>query len=202
MAIQWTPPQNEPSGWYSIASDLYSHEISAISNRTNVFFVFQTILVGGIVFAFQASLGYLFPYLLFAISVIGSLYCLLHSLSGGLVARSARQWRQYMRNLESNDQNTPWRWFYSEYERLQGNRVLLERTPLPMMWLTAPIIFAAVWVGVSLYPVIRTYFDSTFAASSYRPAVFAVGLVAVLTTLAMLITLVVRLFLWRRDRQT
>jgi hypothetical protein len=202
MTIQWTPPGEEPSGWYSVASDLYSHEISAISDRTNVFFVFQTILVGGIVFAFQASLGYLFPYLLFAISVIGSLYCLLHSLSGGLVARSARQWRQYMRNLESNNQNTPWQWFYSEYERLQGNRVLLERTPLPMMWLTAPIIFAFVWVGASSYPLIRAYFDSTFAASCYRLAVFVAGWIAVLTTLAMLITLIIRLFLWQRDRQT
>jgi len=200
MATQWTPPQNEPSGWYSVASDLYSQEISAISNRTNVFFVFQTILVGGIVFAFQVSLGYIFPYLLFVISVIGSLYCFLHSLSGGLVASSARQWRQYMRNLETNDQNTPWKFFYNEYERLHGNKVLLERTPLPMMWLTAPTIMATVWLGVSLYPLVRSYYDSTFALSGIWGLI--VGWIAVITAFVMLVILIVRIFLWRKDRQT
>lgn len=199
MATQWTPPQNEPSGWYSVASDLYSQEISAISNRTNVFFVFQTILIGGIVFAFQASLGYIFPYLLSGISVVGSLYCFLHSLSGGLAASSARHWRQYMRKLESSDQNTPWKFFYNEYERRYGNRVLLERTPLPMMWLTAPTIMVAVWLGVSLYVVIRTYFDSTFALSSTW--VLIIGWIAVVTASVMFVILIVRIFLWRRDRQ-
>jgi hypothetical protein len=199
MAAQWRPPPNEPSGWYSVASDLYCHEISAISDRTNVFFVFQTVLVGVVVFAFQMSLGYIFPYLLFGISVIGSLYCLLHSLSGGVVARSARQWRSYMRNFESDSQSTPWNWFYSDYKRVHGNTALLERAPLPMMWLTAPIIFAFPWLLVSLYPLVRTYFDSAFAVN--RTLVLATGWVAVLTALAMLITLVVRLLLWCRDRQ-
>lgn len=202
MTMQWQQPQNSPTAWYTVASEMYSREISSISDRTNFFFVFQTILVGGIVFAFQGSLGYLFPYLIFAISIIGSLYCLLHSLSGGLVARSARQWRQYMRNLEGEELNTPWRWFYNDFERLQGDKILLERTPLPIMWLGLPIIFTVVWFGISLYPVIRASFDTTFAESSCLPAVFVIGSVAVLTALGVLITLMVRFFLWKMDRQT
>jgi len=126
----------------------------------------------------EETLPYAFYLVLIGIIVVGILFCVLYYLAGRSGAQAAFRWRQYMLYIEHNQQDTPWNWVYNYcdeehkkhgeppqkrkvytwlrnlFTRLQCERCLLERPPLPSAWLFSPAIFLMVWASAIIYIVL------------------------------------------------
>lgn len=152
--------------WYSAAVQFYNQELSNIGQRNSAFLVVQSILI--VALATFLSNSAQFPYVLiaivWAICILGSLFCLLHFVSGRTGAMVASNWRRYMSHLENRESNAPWVVFYSYSKEEKRGRCsiglsvedLLKRTPWPSTWIITSIAFAVVWFGISIYLVVRS----------------------------------------------
>jgi len=118
---------------------------------------------------------------MWALSIGASLFCFFHHIAGRSGARAASKWRRYMRLIETGQAEMPWKKFYEYCEaehdnhgevppirnvcswlknlcaRLQCDRCLLTRLPLPNAWITTPAIFAMGWVIASAYLTTRLF---------------------------------------------
>lgn len=161
----------KPSESYYAAAQLYTQEFRTVGERTNAFFIAQSIFFTAffLTLASQKLFPFAFTYVVSGIIVIGVLFCVLHLLAGRAGSRAAFRWRQYMtHHIENNHADTPWNWFYIDckhtpqgeihkklWHRLKCERCLLERPPLPSAWLFSPAIFLMVWSVASLYTPIK-----------------------------------------------
>lgn len=170
---------------HGAAVQFYNQELNTISQRNTAFLIVQSILIAA--FATLLVNADKFPWALamfmWALSVAGSLFCLFHHVAGRSGARTASNWRRYMRLIESGQINAPWNRFdqYCDddehaqhikipkksqaclrlrnlYFGLQCDRCLVQRLPLPHIWIITPAIFASGWVLSAVYMTVRLLF--------------------------------------------
>jgi len=175
MTNQQARPPLTPAESYNAAVQLHNQEFRTLGERNNAFLIAQSILVVALVtlLTYQHLFPLALEFFIWGISIVGSLFCLFHHLAGRSGSQAAFRWRQYMSLLETGQTDTPWKQFYEYCEdehkkhgkariknlwtRLQCDRCLLERSPLPTAWITTPAIFAAIWVFVSSYITKRLF---------------------------------------------
>lgn len=159
-------PEAQPEGvnvtWYNVAAQFYNQELSIIGQRSNAFLVVQSILV--VALATFLTNTQIFPYalvlIMWGISILGSLFCLQHYLSGLTGATSAKYWRRYMRTIENSRLDTPWKQFGLYWEKEGGDDLInltpakghLDRPPWPTAWIiTPPDVFGCLGRCVGIY---------------------------------------------------
>jgi len=124
---------------------------------------FVTLLVS------KTSFPWAFDIIALFIVLLGALYCLLHNRAGQSAAQAAFRWRQYIMNLEIDENNPPMTTFMRLYththipvdagrlrvwwSQLNCEGCVLERLPLPSAWLFTPILFLAWWFLSLIYIV-------------------------------------------------
>ncbi len=169
---------------YNTAVQFYNQEINMIAQRTNVFLLTQSILLVALV-TFLGKAG-LFPYalvfILWGISLLGSVFCLLHCFAGRNGAMAALYWQQCMEELDclptlwarvkrvsedvsKHEKHAQKKNLCNLIPRMLCWRCLLDKPPFPSSWLITPWLFSLVWAGVSAY-ILRRYFvngDPLFA---------------------------------------
>lgn len=157
--------------YYNAAMELHNHEFRTLGERSSLFAVIQSILISALalIITGQWMFGYIFPYTVPGISLVGAIFCLIQYKSGLSGSENAFLWRQYMLSIECDARdippnNMPWHWFYHRY----SNPGLLRKFPLPSVWLYTPTVFMFVWSCASAYIPLRISFDTTFALSSNR----------------------------------
>jgi hypothetical protein len=185
--------------YYNTALELHNHEFRTLGERSNLFAVIQSILISAsaLIIIGQREFGYIFPYTVSAISLVGAIICFLQYKSGLSGSENAFLWRQYMLSIESHasdrpKDNMPWHWFYRRY----SGPGTLNKFPLPSVWLYTPTLFMFVWSGVSAYIPIRIWFDTTFATSSNRHLTLILSAVIGAIILILLLFFIVRLAMY------
>jgi hypothetical protein len=165
---------------YNTALELHNHEFRTLGERSNLFTVIQSILIGALVLIMigQEEFGYVFPYMVAGVSLVGAIMCFLQYKSGLSGSENAFLWRKYMLSIENavgdtTSDNMPWKWFYDRYKG-PGS---LNKFPLPSVWLYTPTIFTLVWLIASAYIPGRIWFDTSFALSSNRQVALIVSFV-------------------------
>ena len=195
----------DPFDSYNAALQFYNQEFGALGERTNAFLIVQSIFVAafGLLLASQQPPPIAFDVLTLGIIIAGISYCALHQQAGQSGSRGALLWREYMRHIESDQPDAPWKWFYSMYRQKSYPNYLLERPPLPSAWLASPAIFASVWFGALLYVVFNYILAQRVEelAQYHRVScwLFAILTFVAVTFLVITIFLIVRGFvMWRR----
>ena len=164
---------------YNAALELHNHEFRTLGERSNLFAVIQSILISALVLIMigQEEFGYIFPYTVAGVSLVGAIICFLQYKSGLSGSENAFLWRKYMLSIENEvsgtpSDNMPWKWFHDRY-RGPGS---LKKFPLPSAWLYTPTIFTLVWLVGSAYIPARIWFDTSFALSSFRQVALIISL--------------------------
>jgi len=152
------------SDYYKAAVDLHNQEFRTLGERANAFLITQSILVAAFVYIVKSQNLVGREFIAWGIILAGIWLCLVYCLAGSSGSQAAFRWRQYMLSLEKQD--GPWGWFYARYHHKYNGkgirhfllqfcceRCLLERSPLPIVWLITPAIFFAVWFGATYYIV-------------------------------------------------
>ncbi len=192
---------------YNAALELHNHEFRTLGERSNLFAVIQSILISALILIMigQEEFGYVFPYAVAGISLVGAIMCFLHHKSGLSGSENAFLWRQYMLSIESDVSDTPpddmpWKWFHDKY-RGPGS---LKKFPLPTAWLFTPTIFMCVWFVASAYIPVRIGFDTGFAENSGRLAAFVFSATIAATVFRLLLFLIVQSakYLWCASKFT
>jgi len=199
--------EDEQRERYNAALELHNHEFRTLGERSNLFAVIQSILISALflIMIGQDEFGYIFPFTVAGISLVGAIICFLHYKSGLSGAENAFLWRQYMLSIENDVSNTPpenmpWKWFHHKY-RGPGS---LKKFPLPTAWLFTPTVFTAVWLLASAYIPVRIGVDPSFASSSIRLAasVFSIVIAAIVFILLWFFIIQSAKYLWRANKFT
>ena len=186
---------------YNTALELHNHEFRTLGERSNLFAVIQSILIGALILMMigQNEFGYISPYAIAGISFVGAIMCLLHHKSGLSGSENAFLWRQYMLSMENNVSDTPrgdmpWKWFHDRYKG-PGS---LEKFPLPTAWLFTPTIFMCVWFVASAYIPAKIGFDADLAENTGHLAAFIFSATIAATVFRLLSFLIVQSakYLW------
>jgi hypothetical protein len=184
---------------YNAALELHNHEFRTLGERSSLFVVIQSILIGGLALTItgQGVFGYIFPYTVPGISLVGAIICLIQYKSGLSGSENAFLWRQYMLSIEHDtcdaaQNNMPWNWFYNRY-RGPGS---LKKFPLPSVWLYTPTVFTVVWSFASAYIPIRILFDTSFAISSNRQVALIISAIIFASVVILLIFFISRLVMY------
>jgi len=192
---------------YNAALELHNHEFRTLGERSNLFAVIQSILISALVLIMigQEEFGYVFPYTVAGISLVGAIICFLHYKSGLSGSENAFLWRQYMLSIENDvsdtpPDNMPWKWFHDKY-RGPGS---LKKFPLPTAWLFTPTIFMFVWFLASAYIPVRIWFDISFASSSIRQVAFIISIAISVSVLILLLFFIIQSakYLWCANKFT
>ena len=208
---------------YNAAVQLYNQEFRTLGERTTAFVIIQSILVA----AFVAVLvnpnwfPYAFEFITFGISIVGILFCISHHVAGRSGSTVAFMWRQYMRGLESNHQDAPWKRVYDYckaehkkhgeaqlknlWTRLQCERCLLERSPLPTAWIVTPFIFLMIWFAVSLYLTARLFIEGDPLRLNLflpLPASISLSIIVSLLGLGALLFIICSCRVWWKTRRS
>ena len=184
--------------YYNAALELHNHEFRTLGERSSLFAVIQSILISALalIITGQWVFGYIFPYTVSGISLVGAIICLIQYKSGLIGSENAFLWRQYMLSIEGDacdtPQNMPWHWFQHRY----SNPGLLRKFPLPSVWLYTPTVFMFVWFFASAYIPIRILFDTTFALSSNRQVVLIISAIISISVVILLLFFISRLIMY------
>ena len=180
---------------YNAALELHNHEFRTLGERSNLFAVIQSILISALALIMigQEEFGYIFPYMVAGVSLVGAIICFLQYKSGLSGSENAFLWRQYMLSIENDvsdtpSDNMPWKWFYDRY-RGPGS---LKKFPLPSAWLYTPTIFMLVWFVASAYIPVRIWFDTSFASSSIRQVALIISLIISVSVLILLLFFIIQ----------
>lgn len=161
-------PLTQPES-YNVALQLHNQEFRALGERTGAFLLIQSVLVAAFVTVLvsQNTFAYAFEFIALGIGLVGILYCIIHNHAGSSGSQAAFRWRQYLRSIENNQENTPWNWVYEHcphtchgrgiirfLTQLRCERCLLEKSPLPTTWLVSPAIFLLAWIVALVYVII------------------------------------------------
>jgi len=220
-----------PAESYNAALQLHNQEFRTLGERNYAFLIAQSILVVALVTVLVNSK--LFPYalifIMWVIIMAGILFCISHHLAGRAGSTAAFIWRQYMLDIERNQQDTPWNWVYNYCEerhkkhgeppqkrkvctwlrslltRLKCDRCLLERSPLPIVWLITPGIFAGIWFAFSFYIARRLFIKGdplTLNLTDFFPLGLAQAISIIVTLIAfgVLCYLICRFVKWFRTK--
>lgn len=190
------------SEMYKNAKDLFSAELSTLSQRTNFFLVTQSVLIGALAFAFQNSFPYLFPYIISLLVLGGIIFSLLTYRSGREASESLMRWRLYMKYLEKKLTFSPWNWYYESYneKHVKEKENIIDNTPLPYMWLFFPIIFSVMWLLISSYIPARLWVDKSFlivGGHDYRCLAGIASLITMLIAAGSIVYLICKYREWR-----
>jgi len=185
--------------YYNAALELHNHEFRTLGERASLFTVIQSILISALALIIigQEVFGYIFPYMVPGISLVGAIICFIQYKSGLSGSENAFLWKQYMLSIENDAYNTiqdnmPWHWFYHRY----SNPRLLKKFPLPSVWLYTPIIFMVVWFFASAYIPIRIQFDTTFALSSNQQVALIISAIISVSVLILLVFFISRFVMY------
>lgn len=186
---------------YNAALELHNHEFRTLGERSSLFAVIQSILISGLALTIigQEVFGYIFPYTVPGISLIGAIICLIQYKSGLSGSENAFLWRQYMLSIENDtcdapQNNMPWHWFQHRY----SNPGLFKKFPLPSVWLYTPTVFMVVWFLASAYIPSRALFDTTFALSSNRQVALVISTIIFISVAILLLFFISRLVMYHR----
>ena len=181
--------------YYNVALELHNHEFRTLGERSSLFTVIQSILITALtlIITGQWVFGYIFPYTVPGISLVGAIICFIQYKAGLSGSENAFLWRQYMLSIENNSSDEPqddmpWHWFCNRYTG-PGS---LKKFPLPSVWLYTPTIFMFVWFGASAYVPIRVFFDPSFASSSNRQIAVIISIVISAIVFILLIFFIIR----------
>ena len=184
---------------YNAALELHNHEFRTLGERSSLFVVIQSILIGGLALTItgQEVFGYVFPYIVPGISLVGAIICFIQYKAGLSGSENAFLWRQYMLSIENDasdtpQDNMPWQWLCRRY----SNPGLLKKFPLPSAWLYIPTIFMFVWFGASAYTPIRILFDASFALSSNRQVALIISAIILAGVVILLLFFISRLVMY------
>lgn len=187
--------------YYNIALELHNHEFRTLGERSSLFAVIQSILISALalIITGQWLFGYIFPYTVPGISLVGAIICFIQYKSGLSGSENAFLWRQYMLSIENNSSdrpkdNMPWHWFYDRYSG-PGS---LKKFPLPSVWLYTPTIFMFVWFGASAYIPIRIFLDTSFASTSNRQIALIISIIISASVLILLLFFIIRFAMYHR----
>ena len=193
--------QQKQREYYNAALELHNHEFRALGERSSLFAVIQSILISGLALTItgQGVFGYIFPYTVPGISLVGAVICLIQYRSGLSGSENAFLWRQYMLGIENDTcdaprNNMPWNWFYHRY----SNPGLLKQFPLPSVWLYTPTVFMVVWSFASAYIPIRILFDASFTLTSNRQVALIISAIVFAGVVILLLFFISRLVMYHR----
>lgn len=185
--------------YYNAALELYNHEFRTLGERSSFFVVIQSILISALALTItgQGVFGYIFPYTVPGMSLVGAIICLIQYKSGLSGSENAFLWRQYMLSIENDVCDTPqndmpWHWFQRRY----SNHGLFKKFPLPSVWLHTPTLLMFVWFLASAYIPIRIWFDTTFALSSNRQVALIISAIIFFSVAILLLFFISRLVMY------
>ena len=157
-----TPSGNGNEGvnatWYSAAAQFYNQELSNIGQRTAAFLIVQSILLAAFVplLTNQQQLPIAFDIVAVGITIVGSMFCIIHYQSGESGAQTAFVWREYLLDRENGHDDAPFHQFWELYRQRLFSQSTAGRPPMPVAWLVTPAIFVVVWLCALGY-VISNY---------------------------------------------
>jgi len=190
--------------YYEYAVQLHNQEFRTIGERANSALIVQSILISGIILILineKNIFGYIYPYVVTGIILIGALISFFLHMSGQEGAKSAFLWRRYMRRLEAGERSKPWNWFYKHHNdsrevRREGDSGLISKFPLPYSWIIIPLILLGIWSIASLYIPIRINFDSSFPTESCITVVVCISRGSSIIIWSLFIFVLYRIWLW------
>ncbi len=195
-----------PAESYNAAIQLHNQEFRTLGARVNAFLLSQSILVIALVsiLVHQQLFPYALIFIMWIIIVAGILFCFFHYLAGKLGSQGAFRWRRYMRKLEGQYKDAPWNWFYKDAEYTPFRRRLLDKLPLPIVWIIAPGIFAGIWFSVSFYITYRLFMPGDPIRSNLYLSLFttrSLSITITVITLGVLIYIIIRAIVWWHHSQ-
>ena len=184
--------------WYRTATELYTSSLRAMEQRSAMFLLSQSFLVGAFAYLFVSFEKHrelsLFASTLI-IAVIGLVYAIVFFVLHKVTSKDAAYWRAYMRFLEGKFyaqdavpvEERPWHLFYKCMKnqkrccKLGSWEDASSKLPGPILWLGSPAIFLVLWVWLLTWIIQLYWFFSASVWCWFSVALFLTIVIAAAT---------------------